>query len=942
MLEALRSFFSSEGYMPHGHCYLWDRSVLWLHILSDAGIVLAYFSIPIILLYFVRQRKDIPYPWMFFLFGAFILACGATHLVGIYTIWNPEYALEGSVKAVTAVLSLATAVLLIPLVPKALALQGPAELEQRVNERTAELEQLNAALRQSEERVRLAIEAAPNGMIMVNAEGNIVLINSEIEKMFGYQRDEILGHEIGQLIPERFREKHPAYRQSYFENPQNRAMGAGRDLFGRRKDGTEFPVEIGLNPLVLDEGTYVLAAVVDITERKQAEAELTSARDTAETASLAKSDFLANMSHEIRTPLNGVFGMLGLLIDTKLSETQREYAETARVSAEALLRLINDILDFSRIEAGRLDIEPVAFDFQHAVEEAADMLAERADEKDIDLLVRYAPDLPRYFVGDPGRIRQVLTNLVSNAIKFTEQGHVLISVSEESSTRLNARIRVEVSDSGIGIAEDRHAEIFEKFSQQDSSATRKFGGAGLGLTISRELVELMGGEIGLSSQVGEGSTFWFTLDLPLQTDAPDPPAPPQSLEGVRVLVVDDNEINRRIVFEQLSRWGMRDETFSSGAAALEGLRLAHQSGDPYRVAIVDHRMPEMDGLEFGRRVKADPDLQDTILVLLTSTGLGNDVASVRKSGFDGYLIRPAHASRLMEVLDTLWTAKTRGSRTGLVTRRSLAEPSSRDGNRRSGAAGGQKPRILVAEDNPVNQLVAVRILEALGCQADVAADGVEALQMVNAAPYDLLFMDCQMPEMDGYEATREIRNLDSAASAIPIIAMTAHALEGEREKCLAAGMNDYLSKPVLLEDLEALLDAYLPEQASEESPPVKNAAAEGQYLDQGVVDNLKLISAGDKDFPAQLIKQFRSQFEAAMVDIEAAIAAHDYARLGEIAHAMKGACSNIGASHMAGLCVKLEKNARSGTADLVQDVVAQLRVEFEQVSRRFLAAFRQD
>jgi two-component system sensor histidine kinase/response regulator len=812
MSDFLR-FFSSERFMPHGHCYLWREDILWLHILSDAGIALAYFAIPVVLFYFIRQRRDIPYPWMFVLFGLFIFACGGTHLFGIYTIWHPEYALEGLLKAGTAVISLATAALLVPLVPKALALEGPAGLEQKVNERTLELKKLNEALRSSEARGRLLIEAAPNGMIMVGSDGRIVLLNSQIEKLFGYGRDELLGQNIGILLPERFNERHAQYRQSYFDDPQSRAMGAGRDLFGRRKDGSEFPVEIGLNPLRIDEGAFVLAAVVDITSRKLAEEELRKARDEAESASLAKSSFLANMSHEIRTPLNGVFGMLGLLLDSRLNESQREYAETALISAETLLRLINDILDFSTIEAGRLNIEPVAFDLRNAVGEAAEILAVRAEERGIDLAVRFDQDLPTEVVGDPGRIGQVLTNLVSNAIRFTEKGHVLINVEATSMSgspeQGTVDLRFEVSDTGIGIEEDQLERVFEKFVQKDSSSTRKFSGAGLGLAISRELVELMGGEIGARSRPGEGSTFWFTLRLPCVKETGPEVRKPRQLEGLRILVADDQAANRSVIVEQVTAWGMRASVCSGGKAAFAALCDAQAQDDPFRFAIVDQQMPEMDGEQFGQLISGYPDLSNTILIALTSTGMTGDPAKFEKAGFKAYLVRPVRAPELMVMLETLWSAHLEGRSIGLLTRRSLVRSAGRREAKQSRPAGSTRARVLVAEDNTINQLVAVRMLRALGYQADVAADGVEVLQMVSAAPYDLIFMDCQMPEMDGYQATREIRRREQGAPGIPIIAMTAHALEGEREKCINAGMNDYLSKPVLLENFEQMLDKYL-------------------------------------------------------------------------------------------------------------------------------------
>ena len=801
-------------------------------------------------------------------------------------------------------------------------------LEAEVQRRTHHLTQANRSLRDEiagrsrveqglrdrEARLRSILDHAPDGILVVDDRGIVEASNPAAARIFGYEAGEVIGREVALLLP-------PDDPAGPVDRPiryLTTLAGVGGEALGRRKDGSRFPVELTGGEAQTAEGIKFTGIVRDATGRRRAEAALVDARLAAEAASRRKGEFLANMSHEIRTPMNGILGMTELALDTELDPDQREYLNTVKTSADALLMLINDILDFSKIEADKLDLDPVDFDLRDLLAEALKPMAIRAHERRLELACEVDPEVAEVLVGDTGRLRQVLINLVGNSIKFTMAGEVVVRVGRDEGAGSGPEtLRFSIQDTGIGIAEGKQHLVFESFAQADGSTARQFGGTGLGLAISRKLVTLMGGRIWLESVEGVGTTFHFTANLPRSTTAPAPsPAGsgvgPVEVRGLRVLIVDDNATSLRILEKTVLGWGMEPTLRDSGELGLAERDRASAEGRPYPVVLLDALMPGMDGFEVLRRIKGNDGLVEETILMLSSAAQLADLGPSRALGLDAFLVKPVRRS---ELLGSIRKALARAAPPTSIGSPPADRPPS----------GAVRPLdILLAEDNVINQKFAVRLLEKHGHRVVVAGDGRRALDLSGGdrGRFDVVLMDVQMPLMGGIEATRAIRAREATTGGhVPIIALTASAMVGDRERCQRAGCDDYVTKPIRWPLLEAAIAAQVgqPRPGGGPEPP---ALPDHAIFDLGAA--LELLG-GDCDLMDEIARLFIEESPGQLAEVAGAIEQGDARSLQLAAHKLKGTTLNFASTAVAEMAARLERMGSAGHLDDARDAFANLQ-----------------
>jgi two-component system, sensor histidine kinase and response regulator len=781
------------------------------------------------------------------------------------------------------------------------------------------IESLLASLGKSESKNKLLatiVEQSSEAIWTTDLAGFITSWNSGAAAMFGYPPSEAMGRalSVGQSTPEE-------------DESRMKRLVAGEkfayDAKAMTRSRSTIDIQVAVAPLLDDTNQCIgsIAVARDVTQHKRSEEALRLAREAAEAASHAKSSFLARMSHEIRTPMNGVLGMTELLLETGLTSTQRKYAETVQRSGQNLLGIINDLLDFSKIEAGKLELENVDMDLRRTLEDIVDLLAERAHIKGLELACSIPPGLATHVKGDPLRLGQVLTNLVGNAIKFTEQGAIVIRVAAVDETADKVTMRFEVNDTGLGISAEAQTRIFDEFSQADGSTTRKHGGSGLGLAISKQLVEMMGGAIHVESTLGAGSTFWFTSSFEKQPEQMH--APMGMLTGVRALIVESSAINRGILHAQMSNWGMTNKIAGSPEEAIELLSEAVARGAPYDIAIIDLALPGLDALELARSIRARADIAKVRLVVLTRRQA--DIKNAREAGIDACIAKPVRQTVLYECLVNVMSGQPQET----IAVPAVAGPA-------HAAPAAIRGNILLVEDNLINQQVALGILQIQGYSVTVVNNGLEALEAHAQGAFDLVLMDCHMPEMDGFEATRAIREREVlSGKRLPIVALTANAMAQDREACLNAGMDDHLAKPFSMQTLRDMLDRWMPRagsaQAAQEAAPRAPAKPAG-VLDRKLLDELaKVLTNGKPALLARVIELYRVEAPKLMHKLKQAALASDAPEMVRCAHSLKSSSANVGAKLMSRYCEDLEASARRAEVDDARKILAKLETEFVRV-----------
>jgi len=780
------------------------------------------------------------------------------------------------------------------------------------------IEGLIASLGKSESKNKLLatiVEQSSEAIWTKDLAGIITSWNSGAAAMFGYPPADAVGRALN--VGESTAEEEEARMQ--------RLMAGEKFSYDARtmtRSGTAIDIQVAVAPL-LDQANQWIGSIFvarDVTQHKRSEEALRLAREAAESANHAKSSFLARMSHEIRTPMNGVLGMTELLLETGLTSAQRKYAETVQRSGQNLLGIINDLLDFSKIEAGKLELENVDMDLRRTLEDVVDLLAERARAKGLELACSIPANLATHVKGDPLRLGQVLTNLVGNAIKFTEQGSVVIRVAGLEETAHNVTLRFEVSDTGAGISAAAQSHIFEEFAQGDGSTTRKHGGSGLGLAISRQLVEMMGGNIYVESALGTGSTFWFTSRFEKQETQDSRAAPMGMLTGVRALIVESSVINGGILHSQMSNWGMTNRVAATPEQAIDLLAQAAARNAPYDIAIIDLGLPGMDALELARTIRARADIARLRLVMLTHRQV--DMQNARDAGIDACLAKPVRQTVLYECLVNVMACQPQEA----VAPRDVREPVNT-------APAGIRGNILLVEDNLINQQVALGILQIQGYSVTVVNNGREALDAHAQGAFDLILMDCHMPEMDGFEATREIRGRErsSIGKRVPIIALTANAMAQDREECLNTGMDDHLSKPFSMQTMQDMLDRWMPQAASTKSEAAAELAARGPakaaaVLDRRVLDQLSTLLKPER--LARAINFYLVESPKLIQKLKQAAAANDAPEIVRSAHSLKSSSANLGASVLSRYCEDIEASARRADAEEACKLFAKIETEY--------------